>query len=577
MKTEIIGIQRYPSPDGKANNSRARGGPAGGPPNNDRSSGGPPNNDRAAGSRVNDLRAAGVRVNDGRVNDSRVNDSRVNNGRGNDGRAAARRKGADPAQLYSKIVERYAMFFDRPEARLRFLNNTITKQVERQAQLRQSLGRFQFLERTRFYDWIFEARCYSAILEEIRVLARTLPPEKRDLAQRIQAPFSARLFYLFHQSRHAFYGASVFVAGLLLFSLYSVVTWSAHSVKSYLAERYAKRTQIFVTTSTPAPNEVLKALPASKPENIFLVKNKDGAEKWSNGCIILTEYETDNHPRAYYTIPRGSASDGVTVSDKIVGIVYHTPESGIIPFVLDNNETIQKKSRQLLDYVRDHKSYNYVIDRYGDIYRIVRDNQAADHAGYSLWADANNTYVSLNESFLGVCFESKFDGTTSLSEILTEAQILSGRALTAVLRSQYNIDDANCTTHGLVAIDPDKMLIARHHDWVRDFPFETMGLSDKYKIQPPAMIDYGFTFDDHVLEKLNHNLWPGAVAADQEFKRRAGEARVNPDDLRRKLRERYVSQYDKTRRLRDAPGDTGAPQLAERPGGSGESTASGNN
>ena len=55
-------------------------------------------------------------------------------------------------------------------------------------------------------------------------------------------------------------------------------------------------------------------------------------------------------------------------------------------------------------------------------------------------------------------------------QILTKAQINSGILLTEVLRSYYNIDDANCTTHGLVAVNPETMLIARHHDWVHFFP-----------------------------------------------------------------------------------------------------------
>src|SRR5262249_46027939 len=152
--------------------------------------------------------------------------------------ATARRKGADPAQLYSKIVEHYAMFFNRPEARLRFLNNTLTKQKERQAQLQQSLRRFRFLERTRVYDWLLEARFYSAVLEEMRALAPSLPSDQRDLTQQIQAPFSARVFFLFHQSRHAFYAAGVVVAGLMLLGLYSLVSWSARNVNSYLAQRY---------------------------------------------------------------------------------------------------------------------------------------------------------------------------------------------------------------------------------------------------------------------------------------------------------------------------------------------------
>jgi hypothetical protein len=235
-------------------------------------------------------------------------------------------------------------------------------------------------------------------------------------------------------------------------------------------------------------------------------------------------------PWAYYTIPRGAETDGEQVSNKIAGIVYHTPENPMF---------------DLLEYIREHKKYNYVINRIGDIYRIVREDQAAYHAGDSLWADEKNTYVLLNESFLGVCFESQFDGASSPNDILTEAQIISGRRLTDVLRTKYNIDDANCTTHGLVAVDPDKMLIARHHDWVRFFPFEAMGLSDKYKVLPPPMTDYGFTYDNDVMAKLGNNLWEGAIAAGEEFKNRAERVNLDPDGLRRRLRDRYVSQRNK--------------------------------
>lgn len=508
---------------------------------------------------------------------------RTNTGRTDIGRAATNRRSADPAQIYSKIVERYAMFFDRPEARLRFLNNTLAKQAERQAQLQHSLRHFRFLERTRFYDWVLEARFYSAILEEMRALAPSLPENRRHLAERIQAPLSARAFFLIHQSRHAFYAVGIALAGLTLFGLYLLVTWSARNVNSYLAQRYNRgRSPIVVTTSGPTPADPFTAtsakyLPGYNPEKVWLVERNGEFEKYSNGCRILTKYETDNHPRGYYSIPRGSDTDGDQMRNNIVGIIYHTPESEMVSFTPDNNEAIQKRSRGLLEYIRDHKSYNYLIDRYGEIYRVVRDEHAANHAGDSLWADSKNTYVLLNESFLGVCFESRFEGAASLDEILTPAQITSGRALTDVLRTKYSIDDANCTTHGLVAVDPEKMLIARHHDWVRNFPFEAMGLSDKYKIQPPNMIDYGFTYDEAVLTKLGNKLWVGAVTAEEEFNKRAEKARISPDALRRKLRERYISQWKKIRGLHAGSGDTDVPQLAGKPSGGGQSTESGNN
>src|SRR5262245_33954668 len=105
--------------------------------------------------------------------------------------AAASGKGADMEQIYSRVVERYAMFFDRPEARLRFLNNTLTKQADRQDRLQRRFGRFRLFGR--IYDWLTEARCYSAIFEEMRAMYSSLPKDRRKLTRRIQAPFSARL------------------------------------------------------------------------------------------------------------------------------------------------------------------------------------------------------------------------------------------------------------------------------------------------------------------------------------------------------------------------------------------------
>ena len=503
----------------------------------------------------------------GRMNGGRGNDVLVNNDP-----STASGKGSDAAQIYTRVVERYAMFFDRPEARLRFLNNTLAKQADRQDRLQRRLGRFRLFERTRIYNWVLEARCYSAILEEIRSMASSLPKDHRNLSQRVQAPFSARLSFLLHETRHAFYGAAAILMLLTIASVYTLVGWSARGVNAFLERKYNIQ-----TAAAPAPPPTPDPFNAGilQPKKVWLVETDGYYEKWSNGCKISTKYQTDNRPRSYYTIPRGSESAGVEVSHKIVGILYHTPESGIVEFTPDNNKAIQSRYRGLIEDVRDNKKYNYLINRIGDIYRIVRDEHAAYHAGESLWADSKNTYVLLNESFIGVCFESKFDGASSLDQILTEPQINSGRRLTEVLRAKYNIDDANCTTHGLVAVAPDEMLIARHHDWVHFFPFEAMGLSNKYKVLPPTITDYGFTYNDEVLaKKLGGKLWEGAQKAVEEFNRRARAARLSPDDLRRQLRDRYLAQRNKTFGLHAEQGDVNNPRVPKNPA-AGESTESG--
>ena len=447
------------------------------------------------------------------------------------------------------------MFFDRPEVRLRFLNNTLAKQVERQKLLQHSLRRFRFLERTRFYNWLLEARFYSSILEELRALAPSVPAKRKNQLRNLQVPLSARIFFLVYQSRHAFYAMGVVVAFMLIAGLYSLATWSARHVNSYLAQKYNRRVPIVITASgqglgTPLAEMGAKYLPGYKPEKIWVVEENSEFESYSNGARIQRKYETDNHPRGYYLIPRGSETAGDKLRSDIIGIVYHTSESLIVPFTADNNDTIKKRSQSLLEYIQRNKAYNYLINRYGEIFRVVRDDQAAYHAGHSIWADAKYTYIGLNESFLGICFESTVKAG-SLEETLTEAQIDSGRVLTNVLRSKYIIDDANCTTHGIVSVNPENMLIAFHHDWVRNFPFEAMGLSDKYKVEPPNMIDYGFTYDEEILEKLGSVLWPGAIAADEEFKKRAERSQTGLDNLRRRMRDLYMAQIEKTRKLRE--------------------------
>jgi N-acetyl-anhydromuramyl-L-alanine amidase AmpD len=526
VKTEIIGIQSQASYNGRLNDRH---------------------NDR-----MDSINGSGVRMN---------NDP-----------AATNENGSDTTPVYSRVVERYALFFDRPEARLRFIDNALTKQADRKDRLQRRYGRFRFLERSRLYNVVLEARCYSAILEEMRYMRSQLPKDRRHLPQRIQAPFSARLSFLMHQTRHAFYGSMAVGAVMMVLVIYSFSMWSARGVNSYLANKYGRGSVPSVAASgTPNPFNVL----FSSSEKIWLAKNEGENEKWSNGCIISKKYETDNHQRAYYTFSRGEETDRGQVSNKIVGIVYHTPESSMTEFNAENNNAIQNGSRALLEFVQRHKKYNYMINRIGEIYRIVRDDQTAIHAGNSLWADDKSTYVLLNESFIGVCFESKFEGASSLSDILTQAQIRSGRLLTDVLRTKYGIDDANCTTHGLVAVDPGKMLIARHHDWVRFFPFEAMGLSDKYKVQPPTMTDYGFTYDDDVMAKLGNNLWEGAIAAGEQFKSRAERIGVTPDDLRRKMRDRYISQINKVIGLHPGSSDSDDTRLAKKTSGAGSTNESG--
>jgi len=457
--------------------------------------------------------------------------------------------------FYTRIVERYAHFFERPEVRLRFLNRTLAKQATRREYLKERPRLLSLLRRFGIDDWLLEIELHRVIIDELNKLLPTASEERRRLIRQHKAPLGARLFFYFYRTRHLFYGAGLATLAVALFGFFSLATWSARHANTYLAKYYQTPASWrgAPTSGAGVPSvqaaETAKYLPDYKPEKIWLVERKDNYERYSNGGRILTDYETDNHPRGFYRLPHGTDARATTAHHEPVGILYHTSESDLIPFTAANNTTIELRTRELLEYARRHKSYNYLIDRYGQIYRIVRDEQSADHAGHSLWADRESVYVGLNDSFLGVCFETTTEA--GADEQLTEAQLIAGRLLTAILRSRYQIDDTNCVTHGLASVNPGNMLIGYHHDWVRNFPFEAMGLSDKYQVAPVSISEFGFTYDGELVARLGGVMWPGVRVAEEEFQRRVAASGMKAEDVRRRMRDLYREQMDLTARLRN--------------------------
>jgi hypothetical protein len=469
-----------------------------------------------------------------------------------------RRKPADASQVYSQVVERYARLFDNPGARLRFLNNTLAKQNLRQQELRQSLQRYKFLENTPIYEWIMEARLYSSILEELRAQAVHVPTHQRARLEDVEIPLKARFVFFCQRFRHIFLTAGLVAAGVLLFGIYSLVMWSGNKVSAFFASQPEANvtdapTKNGVSNNTnPANKGVASLITNYDPENVWVVSQTPEYEEYSNGGRILRTHETTNRPRSYYLIPRHSESGGNQIRHEPVGIVYHTTENELGEFKADNTASIQQNSQNIVSFVRRQRSYHYVIDRFGKIYRILPDNHAGNHAGHSIWADDKNVYVGLNDSFIGISFESSvFAGGTE--KMMTQAQVFAGKQLTDILRSKYKFSDANCTTHGLVSVNPNSGAIAAHYDWAKNFPFEAMGLSDKYQIKPAYITDYGFTWDDTVIANVGSELWPGALSADAEFKQKAERARISVDALRLKLQERYKEQYARQKAMQGQP------------------------
>jgi hypothetical protein len=457
----------------------------------------------------------------------------------------------DRFNMYYQVAERYAHFFDRPDSRLRFLNHTLAQQSASITRLHPTLERYPFIERSKLFRWLLDVRFHYLVLKELRPVLLSTPRHRRQLWRINGVPFGARLLFQLYQARRIVCCAVVVTLAATLFCLYAVIVNSVQRVNAYLIEHYRMygQTKPAVSASNPTPTQGTDDLPDYKAERVWQVETKDDYERYSNGGRILKDYETSSYQRTYYVLQPGTYAANDQPQHNPVGIVYHTSESDLVPFTSENNGSIEEHTRGLLQYVKENRSYNYVIDRFGQIYRIVPDDQAANHAGNSVWADQKGIYAGLNESFIGVCFETNSQAG-SLDEQLTEAQILSGRLLTQILRSRYNIDDANCVTHALVSINPAQMLICYHRDWVRNFPFAAMGLSDKYQVAPASMRDFGFTYDGELLNLLGGQVWPGARLAEEEFRQRSEHMNEKAEQVRRRMRDLYFELTESQRQAR---------------------------
>jgi len=185
-----------------------------------------------------------------------------------------------------------------------------------------------------------------------------------------------------------------------------------------------------------------------------------------------------------------------------------------------------------VDYVRNRRSYHYVIDRFGRVWRTVPEGSIAFHAGFSVWGDRSALFVNLNSSFLGVALESGA-GTEP-----TGAQKHAAQVLTEWLRSRYRIPARNCVPHAQVSVNPDNMRLGYHTDWAAGFPFRQIGLPDNYAVPSPAVYVCGFRWDE-LLVKAAGGTWPGLVAAESMLRSGASAAGSTEAGYRKQLAGRY--------------------------------------
>ena len=282
--------------------------------------------------------------------------------------------------------------------------------------------------------------------------------------------------------------------------------------------------------------------PAAAPAvDVWPVEKNGHFEIYSNGLRIENQYAVSHRPRAYvaYSLDYPEGTGGEQRSDP-AGIVYHTTESLQAPFEPSQNNLLKRVGESLLDYVRRRRCYNFLIDRFGRVFRIVNESDAADHAGHSVWADDRYFYVNLNDSFIGISFEAQ-TGAGDTRTSAGSAQVRAAAMLTEMLRSRYKIPGRNCVTHAQVSVNPSNMQIGYHVDWASSFPFEKLGLPDNYATPSPAVSLFGFSFATSYEQRAGVRLAAGAVEADRELMERARRTHLSLAAYRKALHTRYLT------------------------------------
>ena len=282
-----------------------------------------------------------------------------------------------------------------------------------------------------------------------------------------------------------------------------------------------------------------------------MVQTTPQFDLYSNGLRVEEQYATSTAPRRYVAFvrngpisrvpsrasPVASAVEGEWRSAP-AGIVYHTTESHWAPFEKEQNQSLRRAGEGLLEYVQRRHSYHFVIDRFGRVFRIVREGDYANHAGNSIWADQVWIYINLNQSFFGVAFEARSQPARNESTV-NAAQIYAGRILTDMLRARYGIAASNCVAHAQVSVNPANFGVGYHLDWAANLPFAQLGLPDNYKLPLASVNLFGFEPPAAMLAAGLPSVKQGLLASQAELRADAGASGQPLERYRAKLQERY--------------------------------------
>jgi hypothetical protein len=378
--------------------------------------------------------------------------------------------------------------------------------------------------------------------------------------RRGRVTISRPLLFCFYRLRHLAFGLGVAALAFGLAALGIYGYGLARAGTDWIFE------QVALPPEAPRglePRTVATERIGGHPGDVWLVERDRDEELWSNGLRVVTSFETTGDRRRYFGFPRNGAPP-VPMSAP-VGIVFHASESDMAPFAPAFSGEILKTTKDLIGWLSRRRIYHYVIDRFGQVYRIVEDDGVAIHAGVSIWGDDEFYYLNLNESFIGVAFESQ--DRSGREDSLTTAQVQAAANLTEVLRARHGIAEINCVPHGLVSVNAGRKLIGYHSDLARDFPFAALGIADNYQVPPASVSGFGFGYDEDLVARMGGSLWPGVALAERALERRAGAEGTTLEGLRARLQRRYFENVELEKLERTSLSRTsGSSRQDPRPG-----------
>lgn len=435
----------------------------------------------------------------------------------------------DRGEEFLRALEKASGVIHDPVAKLRFIRSSLQKyqSLDRLVRIIPVPGLRGFV-----YRWLS--------LEGIRpLLTRNTLGAPEPVARRI---------------RYSLLATRASAAGIALLALCAV----AGTAWQLTRPAVAAPAPLSAPARAPLVAEPLPPLPAGiAPARVWLVERGPDYEQFSNGLRIETGWAITSDPRRYRVFDAKTGL-GAASHERPAGLLFHTTESDIWPLEAEFNEKLRDSSERLLRYLQRNRTYHYLVDRFGRVFRVVDEGSKANHAGNSIWEHDGSVYLNLNHAFLGVSFESRWGGGQSLP--ITQAQLVAGRSLTDYLRQRFEIPAQMCVAHGLTSVNPKKHRIGHHMDWSRGFPWAAFGLPDQYAREAPSVALFGFGYDDDFLKVLPEP-WDGVRTAEERLAKEAAQAGRSVEELRRE-RQQIYDRWAAEQSLADRKGVAGVDQAS---------------